>query len=300
LRVIGLIVLIFVASALCCASHTMTDELGRTVTLPDHPHRLICLVPSVADDLYALGAGSDVVAVSEFTKFPKDASLKPTIGVQLTPSIERIVSLHPDLVIGSADSNREETVHELEQIGIVVFMLNPHGIEGVLSSIRTLGKAIGRDETATRLVVQLRARLDAIHEHVKDKPVIRVFMPIWYDPVITIGKRAFITEMIAAAGGKSITDDIEREWPQISLETIIERAPDALILVRSTRMTVNDVESRPGWNSLTAIRNRRIYLVDERIELPSSAAFEVLEDLARQLHPWDGSSISQPQPQPAR
>ena len=263
----------------------MTDELGRTVALPDHPHRLICLVPSVADDLYALGAGPDVVAVSEFTKYPKDASLKPTIGVQMSPSIEEIVSLHPDLVIGSADSNRQETVHQLEQVGIVVFMLNPHGIEGILSSIRTLGTAIGRDQAASRLVSQLRARLDAVRERAKNRPVIRVFMPIWYDPVITIGKQAFITEMIAAAGGKSITDDIPPEWPQISLETVIERAPDALLLVRSSRMTVNDVESRPGWNTLAAIRNRRIYLVDEQIELPSSGAFEALEDLARQLHP---------------
>jgi ABC-type Fe3+-hydroxamate transport system substrate-binding protein len=284
-KVVGQIVLIFAASVACFGSHTLTDGLGRTVTLPDHPHRLICLVPSVADDLYALGAGSDVVAVSEFTKYPKDASLKPTIGVEMTPSIEKIVSLHPDLVIGSADSNREETVHQLEQVGIVVFMLNPHGIEGILSSITSLGKAIGREEAASRLVSQLQTRLGAVGEHVKGKPLIRVFMPIWYDPVITIGKQAFITEIIAAAGGKSITDDIVREWPQISLETVIERTPEALVLVRSSRMTVDDVESRPGWNTLAAIRNRRIYLVDERIELPSVSTFDVLEDLARQLHP---------------
>jgi iron complex transport system substrate-binding protein len=232
-----------------------------------------------------LGAGSDVVAVSEFTKYPKEASLKPSIGVQMTPSIERIVSLHPDLVIGSSDSNREETVHQLEQVGIVVFILNPHGIEGILSSIASLGTAIGRENAAARLVSELRARLAAVRVRVKDKPVIHVFMPIWYDPVISIGKHAFITEMIAAAGGKSITDDISQEWPQISLETIIERQPDALVLVRSSRMSVRDVETRPGWNTLSAIRNHRVYLVDERIELPSAAAFDALEELARQLHP---------------
>jgi iron complex transport system substrate-binding protein len=285
LKVAVQIVLICAASVACFASHTLTDELGRTVTVPDHPHRLICLVPSVADDLYALGAGSDVVAVSEFTKYPKDASLKQTIGVELTPSIEKIISLHPDLVIGSADSNRVETVHELEHVGIVVFMLDPHGIEGILSSIRTLGEAIGREEAATRLVSQLRARLGSVEERVKGKPVIRVFMPIWYDPVITIGMGAFITEIIAAAGGKSITDDIAHEWPQISLETVVERAPAALVLVRRSRMTVNDVSSRPGWDTLAAIRNHRVYLVDDRIELPSVSAFDELEDLARQLHP---------------
>lgn len=285
MKMVSCVLLLCSASVACFGSRTLTDELGRTVTVPDHPHRLICLVPSVADDIYALGAGSDVIAVSEFTKHPEEASLKPSIGVQMTPSIERIVSLHPDLVVGSADSNREETVHQLEQVGVVVFMLDPHGIEGILSSLSSLGKAIGREKAAGRLASELRARLDAVRANVKDKPVMRVFMPIWYDPIITIGKRAFITEMIAAAGGKSITDDLGQEWPQISLETVIERQPDALVLVRSSRMSVRDVETRPGWNTLSAIRNHRVYLVDERIELPSAAAFDALEDLATQLHP---------------
>jgi ABC-type Fe3+-hydroxamate transport system substrate-binding protein len=277
--------MILAASVACFASRILTDEMGRTITVPDHPHRLICLVPNAADDLYALGAGSDVIAVSEFTKYPKEAALKPSIGVQMTPSIEKIVSLHPDLVVASADSNRQETFRQLEQLGIAVFVLNPHGIAGILSSISSLGKAIGREDAAIHLVAQLQARLDAVRARVKDKPVIRVFMPIWYDPVITIGKQAFITEMIAAAGGKSITDEIAHEWPQVSLETVIERAPDALLLVRGAQLSIDDVQNRPGWNTLAAIRNHRVYLVDERIELPSSSAFDALEDLARQLHP---------------
>ena len=285
MKILSYILLLFAGSVAGFASRTLTDELGRTVTLPDHPHRLICLVPSVADDLYSLGAGPDVIAVSDFTKHPKEASLKPSIGVQMTPSIERIVSLHPDLVIGSADSNREETVRQLEQVGIVVFMINPHGIEGILSSLSRLGKAIGREDAATLLASQLRVRLEAVRANVKDKPTVNVFMPIWYDPIITIGKRAFITEMIAAAGGKSITDDMSQEWPQISLETVVERMPEALLLVQGSRLSMKDVENRPGWNTLSAIRNHRVYLVDERIELPSSGAFDALEDLARQLHP---------------
>ena len=296
MKTVGCILLVFSFPLACSASRTITDGLGRTVLVPDHPHRLICLVPSVADDLYALGAGPDVIAVSEFTKYPKEASLKPSIGVQMTPSIERIVALHPDLVIGSSDSNREETVRQLEQVGVVVFMLNPHGIEGILSSITSLGMAIRREDAAARLVSVLRSRLNDVRAHVKGKPVIHVLLPIWYDPVTTIGKHAFITEMVAAAGAESITDDIAQEWPQISLETVIERRPDALVLVRSSRMSINDVENRPGWNTLSAIRNHRVYAVDERIELPSPAAFDALEELARELHPGDGSPISQPQP----
>jgi iron complex transport system substrate-binding protein len=284
MRTVGYILLL-AASVNCFALRTLTDEVGRTVTLPDHPHRLICLVPSVVDNVYSLGAGPDVVAVSDFTKYPKEATLKPSIGVSLTPSIETIVSFHPDLVIASADSNREETVRQLEQVGIAVFVLDPHGVEGILSSLTSLGKALGRDEDAARLVSQLRTRLDAVRMRIRNQPVIRVFMPIWYDPIITIGKHAFITDIIADAGGKSVTDDLSQEWPQISLETLIERAPEALVLVQGSKMTLPDVENRPGWKTLAAIRNHRIYFVDERLELPSPVAFDALEDLARQLHP---------------
>ena len=284
LRTLGQILLLAV-SVNCFASRTVTDQAGRTVILPDHPHRLICLLPSVVDDVYALGAGSDVIAVSDYTKYPPEAARKPSIGIPLTPSIETIVSLHPDLVIASADSNREETIRQLEQVGVTIFVLNPHGIEGILSSISSLGEAIGREDAATRLVSQLRARLDAVRSRVKDKPILTVFLPIWYDPIITIGKHAFITEIIAAAGGKSITEEIPQEWPQISLETMIERKPDALVLVQGSRMSIADVENRAGWKTLTAIRNHHIYIVDDRMELPSPVAFDALEDLARQLHP---------------
>ena len=284
LRTFGQILLLAV-SVNCFASRTVTDQAGRTVILPDHPHRLICLLPSVVDDVYALGAGSDVIAVSDYTKYPSEAARKPSIGIPLTPSIETIVSLHPDLVIASADSNREETIRQLEQVGVTIFVLNPHGIEGILSSISSLGEAIGREDAATRLVSQLRARLDAVRSRVKDKPILTVFLPIWYDPIITIGKHAFITEIIAAAGGKSITEEIPQEWPQISLETMIERKPNALVLVQGSRMSIADVENRPGWKTLTAIRNHHVYIVDDRMELPSPVAFDALEDLARQLHP---------------
>ena len=285
MRTAAVCVLLFMGSLPCFASHTLTDEMGRTVTVPDHPHRLICLIPNVADDVYALGAGADVIAVSDFTKYPPEAGRKPSIGAPLNPSLETIVSMHPDLAIASADSNRQETVRELDQVRIPVFVINPRGIEGILRSLTSLGQVLGREDAAAQLVAQLRARLDAVRARSKDKPAIRIFMPVWYDPVTTIGKHAFVTEMIAAAGGKSITDDIAQEWPQISLELVIERNPEALVLVQGSSMSVADVAKRPGWKTLAAIRNHRVYAIDERLELPSPAAFDALEDLARQFHP---------------
>ncbi len=280
-----LLLLILFTSLPCFASRMITDELGRSVTVPDHPHRLVCLIPSVVDDVYALGAGEDVVAVSDFTKYPAAASLKPSIGLPMNPSIETILSFHPDLVIGSGALNEVQGIDLLQQNGIPVFMLDPHGITGIYRSIENLGKALNRQDAATKLIAKLHARENAIHKRVQGKPVVSIFMPIWYDPVITIGKNAFITELISAAGGKSVTDDIAQEWPQVSLEAIVARAPEAILLVKGSKMSLKDLSTRPGWDNLTAVKTGRVYYVDNRIDFPSPVAFDAMEELAKDFHP---------------
>ena len=267
------------------AARTLTDDVGRSVTVPDHPHRLICLMPSLVDDVYALGAGSDVIAVSDYTKYPVEAKAKPKVGLPLSPSLETIVSLHPDLVLASGELNRGETVSELQELGIPVFTVMVHGIDGIYKSIASIGRALNREQEADRLVGALKEREKVVRQRVAGKPVVNVLMPIWYDPIMTIGKTAYITNLIEAAGGHSVTSDVDEEWPEISLEAVLARSPDALLLVRGSKMSVEAIRTRPGWLTMTAVKNNRIYYVDDRIESPSPVAFDALEELAKQFHP---------------
>jgi len=269
----------------CFASRTLKDELGRTVEVPDHPHRVICLIPSVVDIMYSLGAGADVAAISDFTKYPKEALQKPSIGLPLSPSIEAIVALHPDLVLGSGDLNVLESAGSLQRLGIPVFMVDPHGIDGIYASILSIGKALNRETAADTLVAQLRTRVELVKARVARKPKLRVLMAIWYDPVMTIGKKAFIGELIEAAGGRSVTDDIAQEWPEISLESIVSRQPDALLFIKGSKLTAEDLKARPGWEHVKAVQQGRVFYVDDRIQHPSPVAFDALEDLAKQFHP---------------
>ena len=282
---LGVILLLTSIAVPCFASRTVKDELGRSVELPDHPHRVVCLVPSVVDIVYALRAGEDVVAISDFTKYPKEALQKPSIGLPLNPSIEAIIALHPDLVLGSGDMNTLESAGHLQRLSIPVFMVDPHGIEGIYGSILSLGGALNRETDAHTLVARLRTRVDAVKARVAGQPKVRVFMAIWYDPVMTIGKRAFISELIEAAGGRSVTDDIAQEWPEVSLETIVSRQPDALLLMRGSNITPEELKTRPGWEHLSAVQQGRVFYTDGRIQYPSPIAFDVLEGLAKQFHP---------------
>jgi len=279
------IILLMSLATPCLASRTVKDGLGRTVEIPDHPHRVVCLIPSVVDIVYSLGAGADVVAISDFTKYPAEAVQKPSIGLPLSPSIETIVALHPDLVIGSGDLNVVESAGSLQRLGVPVFMVDPHGIEGIYASILSLGKALNREREANTLVARLRARVEAVKARVAGKPKLRVLMAIWYDPVMTIGKKAFISELIEAAGGRSVTDDIAQEWPEMSLESIVSRQPDALLFIKGSKLTAEDLKTRPGWEHVKAVQQGRVYYVDDRIQYPSPVAFDALEDLAKQFHP---------------
>lgn len=280
-----IILALLITTLPCAAARTVTDETGRVVTVPDHPHRIICLVPSITDAVFAIGAGNDVVATSDYVKYPEEATKKPSVGSIGNPSVEAILSFHPDLVLGMPRQNQPAILNQLQRFGVPLYIVDPHGIQGILRSVESLGQATAHEAQAIALSRQLRQRIEAVRMRVKGRPLIDVYMPVSYDPVITIGKGSFISEIIDAAGGHSITSDINQEWPHISMETVIARAPEALLMMRGGTVTIDSLQTRPGWNTLPAVKNRRVYYVDKRVDFPSPVAIDALEDLAKQLHP---------------
>jgi ABC-type Fe3+-hydroxamate transport system substrate-binding protein len=280
------LLIVLLASLLpASASRILIDETGRKVTVPDHPHRVVCLVPSVTDTVFALGSGDDVVAISDYTTYPPAALKKPSIGGLVKPSIETILSYHPDLVLGTQIPGADETTTQLEAVGIPVYLVDPRGLDGILKSVTSTGEALNRVPQAAALDASLARRIAAVKAQTAGKPLPRVLLPIWYDPIITIGKHAFITEMITTAGGRSVTDDLAPDWPQVSMEAIIARAPEALVLIRGGKINLDILRDRPGWSSLPAIKAQKIYYVSNGIQDPSPVAIDALEELAKQFHP---------------
>jgi len=267
------------------ASRVVTDETGRTVTVPDHPHRVVCLVPSVTDTVFALGSADDVVAVSDYTTYPPEARKKPSIGSLVKPSIEAILSFHPDLVLGTSIPGSAETAAQLKSVGVPVYLVDPQGLPGILRSVKSVGEALNRVPQAAVLNASLNRRIAAVRARTLGKPAPRVLVPIWYDPIITVGKHAFISEILEAAGARSVTDDLSPDWPQISLEAVIARAPEALLLIRGGKVSIGTLQKRPGWDSLPAIQKGKVYYVESGIQEPSPVAIDALEELAKEFHP---------------
>jgi len=285
------ITLLLAACAFVCvprlAGRELKDELGRLVRLPEHPQRVVCLAPSLTETVYALGLGDSVVGVTDFTDDPPEARTKPSVGGLTDASLEKIVSLRPDLVLAMGTLNREETVDELERDGIPVFVVDPQGLQGILKSIVDIGEALNHSAEAARLVKRLESQQAAVAARVAGRPRVKVLFVVWYDPVVTSGSKSFLTDVIAAAGGQSVTADMAQAWPQISLEEVMRRSPDFLLLVRAAHggVTEEDLAAHAGWDQLAAIRRHHVIYMDEKLIHPSPIVFEALESLAKQLHP---------------
>jgi len=276
------LVLLLCSSAWC--ARTLKDEAGRTVTVPDQVKRVISLAPSVTDTIYSLGAASQLAAITDYTLFPVQAAKeKPSIGDILKPSLERIATMHPDLVIGIATFNSPETINGLERIGIPVFLVNGRGLAGVYSSVESIGHALGRDKEAVALLTQLRAREQKVREIAAHGKRPSVFLALQLDPCITAGKGAFMTELIGLAGARSVTADLPQDWLRVSLEAILPRKPEYILLMKSAPFGLPEMRARVGWKSLEAVKQGKVMHADDRLQIPAPVAFDGLEDLAKQI-----------------
>ena len=279
------LLLLLAATTSARASRTLTDETGRTVTLPDHPHRIVCLTPSLADDVFAVGAGPELVGIVDHTDYPAAAIRIPSVGSGLAPSLETILALHPDLILAMAHVNPQAALTPILRLGIPVYLVDPHGIAGLLHTVETVGAATAHTPQARAQIASLQARVAAVHTRVQPLPHPTVFISFSADPIYTAGRGAFITQLLTAAGAESITASLPQEWPVVSLEFVVDHAPQALILVRDTKVTLATLAQRPGWSAVKAVRDRRAFTVDDRVTLSSPVAIDALEDLARQIHP---------------
>ncbi|HUI43427.1 MAG TPA: cobalamin-binding protein [Terriglobia bacterium] len=267
----------------------MTDETGRKIEIPQHPRRLVSLAPAITETLYALNAGGKIVGDTNYCDYPPEAARKPHVGALLDPSLERIVSLRPDLVLGSPEANRRETADQLARVGIPLYGVSDRNLDDVLKTIRDLGGLLDSPAEAAALASGLERRMRAVERRVAGQPRPRVLFVTWYQPLITIGPRSFVADVIRRAGGTSISDDLQGEWPRVSLEAVLKRNPDVILLPRSQSYTpsLDDLRRLSGWRDLRAVKEGRVYLVPDTIVRPSPRLVDALEAVAKELHPGE-------------
>jgi len=266
------------------------DQTGRRVNIPEHPQRLISLAPSITETLFALGLGDRVVGDTDYCEYPPEAKLKPRVGPILNPNLEKIVALKPDLVLGSPEANRRETADRLERLGIPLYGVTAHTVDETLHSIEDLGRVLGHEPEARKLVISLRQRIEAVEKRVASRPRPKVLFVVWYRPLTTAGPNTFITDVIQRAGGTSISQDLRGEWPRLSLEEALRRDPDVILFPRSESFSpeLEEFQRLPGWRDMRAVKDRQMFFISDAIIRPSPRLVDALEEVARALHPPQG------------
>lgn len=271
-------------------ARTVKDQTGRTVNVPDHPRRLVSLAPSVTETLFALGLGDRIVGDTDYCDYPPQAKTLPHVGGTQNPNLEAIVALKPDLALGTDEANRRETAAQLERLGIPLYGVTAHTVDGTIQSVEDLGHVLGWDQATQKVVASLRARTTVIDQCVQGQPRPKVLFVVQYRPLITAGRQTFISDVIRRAGGNSISDDLSSEWPRMGLEGVLSRAPDIILVPKTQAFApeLDEFQKLSGWRDLAAVKNHHVYFVSESIMHPSPRLIDALEEVANILHPASG------------
>ncbi len=258
------------------------------------PQRIVSLVPSATESLFAIGAGSRVVGVSSFDRYPPQVERLPRVGALIDPDVERILSLRPDLVVTYA--SQDDLNAQLAHAGIRTYPYRHGGLNEVLGTIRDLGKLTGLEQAAGRVVSSVEADLARLRDRVKGLPRPRAVLVIGREPgslraIDVSGGYGFLNDLLVAAGADNVFGDVHRESLTVSTEVLIARAPDLIIELHFTDPPAPDVVAREGsaWNglpSLPAVRNGRVVLLyGGELVVPGPRVAHTAEVFARAIHP---------------
>jgi iron complex transport system substrate-binding protein len=269
------------------AARTVTDEVGRAITVPAEAKRIVSLAPNLTETVYALGLGDRLVGDTNFCDTPEAAKSKPHVGDPQNPNIETIVALHPDLVLATTSINRVDTADALKRLGIPVYTSDPHTVRGMLDSTSHVADVIGADRQGAEVVGKLQQRLEVLHARLNDRPMVHVLFVVWLEPLQTIGQNTFIADALRWAGAESVITT-DQPWPHLSIEEVVRLQPEYIVFAddhSGAASEIADLRARPAWRDLDAVETGHVVNINEEIVRPSPGLVDAIEHLARDLHP---------------
>ena len=281
------------ATLLLAVAVTLTQTAAPGAqTAAARPARIVSLVPAVTEMLFAIGAGSQVAAVSSFDKFPPAVEALPRVGALLDPDTERILSLRPNLVV--LYGSQAELLDQFKRAGIATFAYRHGGLAGTLDTIGAVGRATGHAESAARVVSALRCRLDDIRRRTAGKARPRTLLVISREPgtlrgLYASGGTGFLHDVLELAGGANVFADIREESVQPSQEVLITRRAETVVELHPEVEVADVAEARRAWSALAAtpaVRANRVHvLAGAYLAVAGPRLGDAAETIARVLHP---------------
>ncbi|MEX1182470.1 MAG: cobalamin-binding protein [Gemmatimonadota bacterium] len=265
----------------------VVDDAGRIVRLDAPARRVISLIPAQTEIVHVLGGVDRLLARTQWDTDPRLAHL-PSVGNALTPSVEWLVAQRPDLVIAWPDGAARTVVGRLSDAGLPVYASRVESLDEIVAMIARIGTLLGRQFAADSLIASVEAQLDSVRAAVAGRERPAVLYLIDRDPVMVAGAGTFVGQLVEVAGGRNIFADLPQFYPQVSLEEVLVRDPDVIIrpTVRPRPNAAAALRGLPGWRSLRAVREGRVYEIDvDLYNRPGITVGRAARGLARLIHP---------------
>ena len=248
-------------------SRTIVDDLGFKVAVRDDIRRVVSLVPTNSEmvcllDCERLKGGTRYDAFPEELKTRMQMKQIEVVGGGFDANLESIVRLRPDLILTNGPTQQRFAM-PLRNLGYSVLSLWPRDMAGLKRSFLLLADLLGREEKAHQLIDDMERRFAAIEARTLNKAKKRVYLQMWTEPLITVGKYSFPDWLVSAAGGSNVFGDLPFDSGQVSLEALIRRDPEVLIFLAGQEPFARNIVKRPGWSSIRGVRDGRFCFIDE-------------------------------------
>lgn len=269
------------------SSRSFVDDAGRRVYLAKAPSRVISLAPSVTEMLFAIGAGAQVVGVTEFCDYPLDATHKAKVGYA-NPNIETLLALQPDLIVAPQEFLKPDVIGKLEQLKVPVFILSARTVEDVVSHIQTLGRMLDRSTEGTAVGMDLRQQIARVKTRTQAAMPVKVLYVLNSEPLITVGPGSFIDQLIGLAGGINVAAKTATAYPRLSMEVVLQENPDILLFPVGVAEGISESEQQAWrkWSTLTAVKQGNLRQIPaDLLNRPGPRIGKALEMLADLFHP---------------
>jgi len=271
-----------------CPARTLVDQAGRSVLLPTHPQRVVALAPSITEVVYALGRQDLLKGTTQYSDDPPEAKNLPRVGSYVRLDIEKILALKPDLCLAIKDGNPLHSVSRLEELGIPVYVVDPHNLAGIMGMVSGLGEVLNAVGQAEKITAEMRGRAGRIAARIGPAiPRPRVFFQIDAAPIVSAGRTTFIDELITLAGGRNLAAATEG-YPRFSWEEVLRLDPEvAIVASMAGGFSVADLKAGwQRWPQITAVKNQRLHVIDASlVDRPTPRLLDGLDAFARIIHP---------------
>ena len=264
---------------------TITDSFDRKVTLEKEPQKVISISPAITEIVFALGQQDKLIGRTDYCDYPEEAAQIESIGDLMSPNIEKIVDMEPDVVIASAHFQRE-VLQKLEDAGLTVAILyGEESFDGAYEVIGKIGDLLNARKAASRIIDDMKATVADVEKRVEGKKKPSVYYVVGFGEMgdYTAGKDTFVGQMIETAGGKNAADDVEG-W-NYSLEKLLEKNPDVLICSKADHHK-EQMKTANGYKDLGAVKNDKVLEIDKnKLEVQGPRQADGLKEIAEYIHP---------------